>query len=150
MCKKGLDFIKTVANYMMKTDGYDRLMKDVIFTAGGSGHATAELKVASEHLNRGGGLHGGFIATLIDQVTTIGLMTHPKNPSPGVSVDLQVSYLKGAREGDEIIIDAKTLKSGANLAFTVCTLTSKKDGSIIAQGNHTKFVGQGAPKAKDA
>lgn len=62
----------------------------VIFTAGGSGHATAELKVASEHLNRGGGLHGGFIATLIDQVTTIGLMTHPKNPSPGVSVDLQV------------------------------------------------------------
>ncbi|XP_063702377.1 acyl-coenzyme A thioesterase 13-like [Culicoides brevitarsis] len=146
MCKKGLDFIKTVATYMSKTDGYDRLMKNVVFTAGGSGNVTAELKVAAEHLNRGGGLHGGFIATLIDQVTTIGLMTHPKNPSPGVSVDLSVSYLKGAREGDDIVIDAKTLKSGANLAFTTCTLTNKKDGSIIAHGNHTKFVGSGGPK----
>lgn len=54
--------------------------------------------------------------------------------------------MKGAKEGDEIVIDAKTLKSGANLAFTTCVLTNKKDGAIVAHGNHTKFVGQGAPK----
>lgn len=29
MCKKGLEFIKTVAKYMSETNGYDRLMKNV-------------------------------------------------------------------------------------------------------------------------
>jgi acyl-coenzyme A thioesterase 13 len=56
---------------------------------GGDGTCQAEFKVASEHLNRGGTMHGGFTATLVDVVTTYALMTN-ENAPPGVSVDLHV------------------------------------------------------------
>lgn len=60
---------------------------------------------------------------------------------PGVSVDIHMSYLKGAREGDVVLIEADTIKKGRNLAFLECVLTHKKDGSVIAKGTHTKYVG---------
>ncbi|XP_017488640.1 PREDICTED: acyl-coenzyme A thioesterase 13-like [Rhagoletis zephyria] len=59
-------------------------------------------KVAPEHLNRGGFLHGGFTATIVDMVTTYALMSQPCQP--GVSVDLHVTYLKAAKEGDDILL----------------------------------------------
>lgn len=66
-----------------------------------------------------------------------------KNDSvPGVSVDIHVSYLKGAREGDIVVIEADTIKTGRNLAFLECTLKHKRDNTLIAKGSHTKYVGQ--------
>lgn len=62
------------------------------------------------------------------------------NSHPGVSVDLRVSYLKNAVEGEDVIVEANTLKAGKNLAFIDCALTKKKDGSIIAKGGQTKYV----------
>lgn len=60
---------------------------------------------------------------------------------PGVSVDIHVSYLKGAKEGDVVVIEADTVKKGRNLAFLECVLKHKRDGSLIAKGSHTKYVG---------
>uniref|UniRef100_A0A0K8TRV6 Thioesterase domain-containing protein n=1 Tax=Tabanus bromius TaxID=304241 RepID=A0A0K8TRV6_TABBR len=138
--KKALDALKTVADHMAKSKGFDRLMKDVKIISGGDGQCIAEFTVAEEHLNQAGGLHGGFTATLVDNVTTYALMT--KDCPPGVSVDLHVSYLKGAREGDEVVIDAKTVKAGRTLAFIECEMRHKKDNSVIAKGGQTKFVAQ--------
>lgn len=53
------------------------------------------------------------------------------------------SYLKGAKEGDEIVIDANTVRAGRNLAYLECELRNKKDGSLIAKGSQTKYVGGG-------
>lgn len=65
-----------------------------------------------------------------------------KNDSvPGVSVDIHVSYLKAAKEGDIVVIEADTIKKGRNLAFLECVLKHKRDGSVIAKGSHTKYVG---------
>ncbi|XP_054733313.1 acyl-coenzyme A thioesterase 13-like isoform X2 [Anastrepha obliqua] len=108
-------------------------------TDGGEGKCTAIFKVAPEHLNRGGFLHGGFTATIVDMVTTYALMTKPC--PPGVSVDLHVTYLKAAKEGDDIIVSAKTLRAGKKLAFLECVL-QKNDGTVIAKGNQTKFIDQ--------
>lgn len=60
---------------------------------------------------------------------------------PGVSVDIHLSYLKGAREGDVVVIEADTIRAGRQLAFLECTLKHKKDGTLIAKGSHTKYVG---------
>lgn len=68
-------------------------------------------------------------------------MTNEKNDVAGVSVDMSISYLKGAREGDEVLIEANTVKAGTNLAFLECILRHKKDNSVIARGSHTKYVG---------
>jgi acyl-coenzyme A thioesterase 13 len=49
--------------------------------------------------------------------------------------------LKAAREGDTIVIDAKTLKAGRSLAFLEVNIKNKGTGDIIATGSHTKFIG---------
>ena len=49
--------------------------------------------------------------------------------------------MKGAKVGDEIVIDAVTLKRGKTLAFLTVDIRNKLDGSLLAQGKHTKFVG---------
>uniref|UniRef100_U5EIX5 Thioesterase domain-containing protein n=1 Tax=Corethrella appendiculata TaxID=1370023 RepID=U5EIX5_9DIPT len=143
--KKGLEFLKQVANYMTKSNAFDRCLQQIAITAGGDGNCIAEFKVAPEQLNRAGGLHGGFTATLVDVVTTYALMTKD-NCLPGVSVDIHISYLKGAKENDIVIVDAKTVRAGRNLAFLECELRHKSDNSIIAKGSHTKYIGQGGSK----
>ncbi|XP_030372135.1 acyl-coenzyme A thioesterase 13-like [Scaptodrosophila lebanonensis] len=136
--KKGLEFAKHITEIIAKSTGFERHLEKVKITGGGDGVCTAEFKVAPEHLNMGGGLHGGYTATLVDMVTTYALMSKPCHP--GVSVDLSVSYLKGAREGDEVLIEAKTVRAGKKLAFIDCVLRHKKDNSVIAKGHQTKFV----------
>lgn len=68
-------------------------------------------------------------------------MTKSDSTPPGVSVDIHVTYLKAAREGDVVVIEADTIRAGKNLAFLECNLKHKKDGSLIAKGAHTKYVG---------
>ncbi|XP_054085246.1 acyl-coenzyme A thioesterase 13-like isoform X3 [Zeugodacus cucurbitae] len=105
---------------------------------GADGKCTAEFKVEPEHVNRGGFLHGGFTATVVDMVTTYALMSKPCNP--GVTVDLHVTYLKAAKEGDTIVVSANTIRAGKKLAFIECVLMQKNDGAIVAKGSQTKFV----------
>jgi len=58
----------------------------------GGGRCICELKVGEEHQNRGGTLHGGMTATLVDIVSTAALMSND-NTGPGVSVDMSVSLV---------------------------------------------------------
>ena len=51
-------------------------------------------------------------------------------------------YLNAAKDGEEVIFDAKTLKTGKNLAFLTVDVIKKKDGVLLAQGQHTKFIGR--------
>lgn len=55
--------------------------------------------------------------------------------------NLFFSYLKAAREGEEIVIDANTVKAGKTLAFLDVEIKKKTSGEIIAKGSHTKFIG---------
>ena len=49
--------------------------------------------------------------------------------------------MKGAKVGEEITIDATTLKRGKRLAFLTVDIRNKTDGSLLAHGKHTKIVG---------
>uniref|UniRef100_A0A1A9WTM0 Thioesterase domain-containing protein n=1 Tax=Glossina brevipalpis TaxID=37001 RepID=A0A1A9WTM0_9MUSC len=136
--KSGSEFIKYISDIIKNSKGFERHLEKVRITGGGDGKCTAEFTVAVEHLNRVGGLHGGFTATLVDMITTYALMSKPCHP--GVSVNMNVSYMKAAREGDDVIIDANLLRAGKKMAFLECELRHKKDNSLIAKGSHTKFV----------
>uniref|UniRef100_A0A1I8PIX2 Thioesterase domain-containing protein n=1 Tax=Stomoxys calcitrans TaxID=35570 RepID=A0A1I8PIX2_STOCA len=136
--KKGAEFIKHITDIIKNSSGFEKHLEKVKITSGGEGKCTAEFIVSTEHLNRLGGLHGGFTATLVDMVTTYALMSKPCHP--GVSVNINVNYLKAAKAGDEVLIDASLLRAGKKLAFLECELRQKKDNSIIAKGSHTKFV----------
>lgn len=71
-------------------DLFFRLIQ-IEIVGGGNGKCLAEFTVEKENLNRAGGLHGGFTATVVDNFTTYALLTsdHP----PGVTVDLHVRLL---------------------------------------------------------
>ena len=49
--------------------------------------------------------------------------------------------IKGAKVGDEVLIDAKLLRKGRNLAFLEVELRNKINNDLLVKGNHTKFVG---------
>ncbi|XP_023931962.1 acyl-coenzyme A thioesterase 13 isoform X2 [Lingula anatina] len=128
--------LRQVLNLLTKGSGFDQMR----LISGGDGKCQCELTVEEEHTNRGGTLHGGMTATLVDSVSTVALMT--TGPGlPGVSVDMNVTFMKSAKIGDDVIIDASTLKVGKTLAFLNVDLKLKKDGSLIAQGRHTKYLG---------
>lgn len=56
---------------------------------------------------------------------------------------MHVSYLKGAKEGDSVLVDATTVRAGKNLAYIECELRQEQDGSVIAKGSQTKYIGFG-------
>ncbi len=58
----------------------------------GNGNCCCKMVVEKEHENRNGLLHGGMVATLVDIVTTAGLMTSDW-AAPGVSIELSVSWV---------------------------------------------------------
>lgn len=55
----------------------------------GAGQCVCELKVANEHKNRNGLLHGGMTTTLVDAVSTMALFS--KIERHGISIELSVS-----------------------------------------------------------
>ena len=61
----------------------------ILVTSASHGNCVCELTVDESHVNRGGGLHGGFTATLVDNISTAAIMT--TGCAPGVSVDMNVS-----------------------------------------------------------
>ena len=90
--------------------------------------------------HRYGTLHGGFSAHIVDNMSTLALATVQDEFRPGVSVDMNLTYMKPARIGEEIIIEARTLRAGKTLAFLECEIRNK-DEALLVKGSHTKFVG---------
>lgn len=54
MCKRGLDFLKTVSQYITKTDGFDRLMKGITLVDGGQGSCKVKFTVSKKRRFEGG------------------------------------------------------------------------------------------------
>lgn len=55
------------------------------------GKMVTEFQVGPEHLNQRGTLHGGFIAHLVDAVSTYALTSNEKVETRGVSIDLSIT-----------------------------------------------------------
>ncbi|KAK0606256.1 hypothetical protein LWI29_035732 [Acer saccharum] len=103
------------------------------------GRIICSMKVPSRLLNSGNFLHGGATATLVDLVGSAVIFTLGA-PATGVSVEINVSYLDAAYVGEEIEIEAKTLRVGKAVGVVSVELRKKETGKIIAQGRHTKYL----------
>lgn len=110
------------------------------------GTCLVELKIDDSLVNVNKTLHGGAIASLVDAVTTIALY-NTVNKKPGVSVNMNVSYLKAAKLGETILIEGKVTKAGNKLAYLEAKLYVKETDSfqlnkdkLVAIGFHTKYL----------
>lgn len=63
------------------------------------------------------------------------------NPTkPGVSIDINVSYLSSAKQGDTVDIVGTALRAGRKLAFADVAIRRTSDQTLVAVGRHTKSV----------
>jgi acyl-coenzyme A thioesterase 13 len=121
--------------------GFDCSLAGMTLDTVEPGRAVVRLPVTNAVCNPVGTLHGGAIATLVDDAGTIALMTTDAESRPGVTTDLSVSYLSAAPLGDVVLAEARTLKAGRTLAFVEVAIRNAQ-GKLLAQGRMTKFMGR--------
>lgn len=121
--------------------GFDRALVGLDLVEVGEGRVRACLVVTEALQNFFGKLHGGAIATLVDDVGTVAVMTADRYRRAGVTTDLHVSYLAAAEAGETVSIDAEVLRCGLNLAFVEVTLRRELRGDVLARGRMTKLLG---------
>lgn len=121
--------------------GFDRALTGMQLQSVEPGRAVVTLPVTDAVVNMVGTLHGGAIATLVDDAGTIALMSSDAEGRPGVTTDLTVSYFSAAPAGETVTAEARTLKAGRTLAFVEVSIKSA-EGKLLAQGRMTKFMGR--------
>ena len=123
---------------------FNSVLQKVKFVDGDIGRCVASLKIEQEHCNQLGTLHGGCTATLVDCISTYALVTDSEESLRflGVSVNMNIDYMKAGRLDSEIIIDAQLKKRGKKLAFLDVEIRDKESNDLLAKGSHTKFIGQ--------
>ncbi|KAK3347144.1 HotDog domain-containing protein [Lasiosphaeria hispida] len=105
------------------------------------GKVEFSLRIARDHTNRLGILHGGTIASMVDlggslAVASMGLF------ATGVTTDMNITYLSsGGKIGDNLRGVAECDKMGKTLAFTTVSFYNGK-GELTARGSHTKYIVQ--------
>ncbi|KAM6185929.1 acyl-coenzyme A thioesterase 13 [Rhynchocyon petersi] len=132
--------IQEVLKALTKVRCFDRVLEKVTLVSCVPGKVVCQMKVDEEHTNKMGTLHGGLTATLVDNISTLALLSTERG-APGVSVDMNITYMSPAKIGEDILITAHVLKQGKTLAFASVDLTNKATGKLIAQGRHTKHLG---------
>eukprot|EP01147_Barroeca_monosierra_P001096 gene1096-4324_t len=133
-----MSFIQRVARM-----GANALLGELRVTTIGKGTVTATVPVLKQLCNSYGSLHGGAAATLVDIVGTMALLT--KDPlRAGVSVEINTTYLRSAKEGEHLII---TGRLWAN--FVIITDYMQKGSAhiylqntdeVVVTGRHTKAL----------
>ncbi|KAI1397724.1 thioesterase family protein [Hypoxylon fuscum] len=134
-----------VATQLPSSAIYNFLLSDVRIHAASKGSMTARLTLTRNHINSSGGIHGAASAAIVDWAGGMAIATWDLRRKTGVSVDIHVTYLSSAVEGDEIEIVAYADKIGGSLAFTRIVISKVVDGvagPVIANGSHTKYVKQ--------
>ncbi|MBN1206644.1 MAG: PaaI family thioesterase [Myxococcaceae bacterium] len=120
--------------------GYDRSLAGMELIEVDGGRARVRLPVGEAVQNVNGALHGGAVATLVDVVGTLAIMSADREHRPGVSTDLNVSWFSPAPGGSTVLVEAAVLKAGKTLAFVQVDIRREKDGGMVAQGRMTKFL----------
>ncbi|KAM4028535.1 acyl-coenzyme A thioesterase 13 [Anomaloglossus baeobatrachus] len=132
--------LRSIMKVLGEGSGFDRVLSKLQLVSASPGKVVCELKVDEEHTNRAGTMHGGLTATLVDTVSTVALI-HTERGAPGVSVDMNITYMNAAKLGESVLITAQVLKQGRTLAFATVDLVNKETGKLVAQGRHTKHLG---------
>ncbi|CAM8894697.1 unnamed protein product [Rhodiola kirilowii] len=97
------------------------------------------MKVPARFLNAEGFLHGGAKATLVDLVGSAAIFMVGSKMT-AVSVEINVSYLDAAFEGEELEIEARVLRVGKPVGVVSVEIRTKASGKVVAQGRHSMYL----------
>lgn len=102
--------------------------------------AGQRLLVTDEMLNVNGGLHGGVLATLLDTTMGDAVRSGLDEGEATVTVTMTVTFLDGAKEGDELAASAEVRKRGGKLVLVEGDVTRLGDDAPIAHAVATFTV----------
>ncbi len=102
------------------------------------GYARLSLTLEPRHTNPNGVMHGGVITTMMDSAlgAALGaLRGEEAGRSPHATVEMNASFLEGARPGDKIVVEGRVLRLGKSIAFGEAE--ARKGDELIAKGRLT-------------
>jgi uncharacterized protein (TIGR00369 family) len=122
-------------------------MVGVELEAIGDGHVRYSLKLEEKHTNPNGVMHGGVLTSMMDEAAGHAIVTvrgiEIMATAPHATVEMNVSFISGARPGDEIVVESRVLKVGRSVAFAEAEARRRGNNDLIAKGRFT-FVIQAA------
>ncbi|MBI5495529.1 MAG: PaaI family thioesterase [Deltaproteobacteria bacterium] len=121
--------------------GFERAFPGLELVDAAAGAASIRLRVTTPVQNINGALHGGAVAFLVDHAGTLAIITADRDGRAGVTTDLNLTYLAPGRADENVLARARVLKVGRTLAFVSVDVVRESDGTLLAQGRMTKFMG---------
>ncbi|EFA86398.1 thioesterase superfamily protein [Heterostelium album PN500] len=87
-------------------------------------------------------LHGGAMATIVDIVSSIAIIsTDPSHLPPNVSIDMSISYAATAPVGESITIESILYQRAENKAYVYTDTTIyNAQKKVCCKGSHTVFI----------
>ena len=109
------------------------------------GYVRMSLTLEPHHTNPNGVMHGGVVTTLMDEALgqVVASVRGPEaDAAPHATVEMNASFLAGARPGDRIVVEARVLRLSRRVAFGEAEAT-RGDGEMIAKGRMTFVILEG-------
>lgn len=104
------------------------------------GRVVMSIKLEDRHMNPGGVVHGGVLTTLMDKATAHTIATVRGLEARFATVDMNVSFISGARPGDELQCEARTLRVGDAVAFAEADVRRRGRDDLVAKGRFTYAI----------
>ncbi len=102
------------------------------------GYARLSLVLQPHHTNPNGVMHGGVITTMMDSALGASLSAlrgEEAKRNPHATVDMNASFLSGARPGDRIVVEGRVIRMGKTIAFGEAE--ARRGDELIAKGRLT-------------
>ena len=109
------------------------------------GYCKVKLDIKPQHLNNGGIVHGGVLATLCDISLAGAVATVMKKEEWCVTIQLNIDFMDPAFLRETIFGYGKVVRRGKTLAFVEGTVESKS-GRKIAKAHGIWFIKLGPSK----
>lgn len=95
------------------------------------------LELREHHTNPNGVMHGGVVTTLMDEALG-GVIASVRGleemfAAPHATIEMNASFLAGARPGDRVIVEGRVLRVGKRVAFGEAEMR-RDDGELLALG----------------
>ena len=105
-----------------------------------AGQSELRLDLKKHHLNPGGIVHGGVLATLLDASIGLALRSKLGMTTDHVTIELNVHYLSPARTGG-LIGRGRAVRVGGRVSFGEADVFAD-DGTLLAKGTGTFLIVQ--------
>jgi uncharacterized protein (TIGR00369 family) len=102
------------------------------------GHVRVRYTAKTEFANPQGAIQGGFLAAMLDDAMGPALFTTLGAEDFAPTIEMKVSYLRGARPGP-IIAEGRVVHQTRSLAFLEGTLATE-DGELVATATATARI----------